>query len=143
MSTARELDEAWTALVELLEIHASGEEVVLYPHLARAAEHGVAETEHAVRDHNEIRDSIRAVQEHAVGSEAWWAAVRTAREVNEDHLQEEEQDVLPAFRDSIDLDRREELGQQWRGFHYEHVGARGLTLEHTDPQVVLEQQHDV
>ena len=51
--------------------------------------------------------------------------------------------VLPAFRDSIDLDRREESGQQWRVVHHEHVGARGLTLEHTGPQVVLEQQHDV
>ena len=143
LSTAGELDGAWTALVELLEIHASGEETVLYPHLARAAEHGVEETEHAVRDHNEIRDSIRAVQEHRVGSEAWWAAVRTAREVNEDHLREEEQDVLPVFRDSIDLPRRAELGEQWRAFHYQHTGARGLSLEHTDPQAVVEQQHDL
>ena len=69
--------------------------------------------------------------------------MRTARDVNEDHLQDEEKDVLPAFHDSIDLDRREESGQQWRVVHHEHVGARGLTLEHTDPQVVLEQQHDV
>jgi len=148
LSDAQELAQAWTALVDLLEVHASGEEQVLYPQLVRAATRGahqdeevVEEAEHAVRDHNEIRDSVRAVQQHPVGSDAWWAAVRTAQAVNEDHLQEEERDVLPAFRDHVDRARREELGLQWVAFHEEHQGARGLSGENADPQTVLE-QHD-
>lgn len=141
LSDSRELEEAWTALVDLLEIHASAEESILYPNLVRAAQQGAEEAEHAVRDHNEIRDSVRAVQEHAVGSDAWWEAVRAAWEVNEDHLREEERDVLPPFRDSVDRAGREELGERWLAFHDEHKGARELTGDDIDPRTVVE-QHD-
>ena len=142
LSDRQELVDTWTSLVDLLEIHASGEEAVLYPVLVRRADDGAEEAEHAVRDHNEIRDSVRAVEEQDVGSDAWWAAVRTAREVNEDHLLEEESDVLPAFRDSVERTRREELGERWVAFHREHAGARGLSNEQTDPQTVVE-AHEV
>jgi len=120
-----------------LEIHASGEESVLYPNLVRAAGHAAQEAEHAVQDHNEIRDSMRAVHQHPVGSDSWWQAVRAAEAVNEDHLQQEERDVLPPFREGTDRTRREELGQQWLAFHGEHDGARGLTGKDADPQAVV------
>jgi len=127
LSDARELEQAWTWLADLLEIHASGEESVLYPILVRAADQAAQEAEHAVRDHNEIRHSVHAVQEHEAGSDGWWQAVRTAQEVNEEHLQEEERDVLPPFRDSVDRQRRLELGEQWLVFHRQHEGRGGST----------------
>lgn len=133
------LAEAWTGLTELLEIHASGEETVLYPQLVRSTEQGAQETDHAIRDHNDIRDAVRAVQAHQVGSAAWWNAVRVAGQENEDHLTEEERDVLPAFRESVDVVRREELGAQWLASHDEHEKARGLSGQDTDPQAVIEQ----
>jgi nitrite reductase/ring-hydroxylating ferredoxin subunit len=139
LSDASELQQAWAALAGLLEIHASGEELVLYPSLVRADEQTAQEAEHAVRDHNEIRHSVQAVQQHAVGSQGWWRAVRAAQEVNEDHLQEEERDVLPTFRDNVDRARREQLGQQWLAFHRDHEQAQGLTGRDTDPHSVTEQ----
>ncbi len=138
LSDPDELQQAWSSLADLLEVHASGEEVVLYPRLVRADEHAVEEAEHAVRDHNEIRDSVRAVQQHPVASSAWWQAVRTAGQVNEEHLQEEERDVLPVFRHSVDRAAREQLGARWLTFHAEHQGAQGLSDAGTDPQTVLE-----
>lgn len=66
-----ELKQAWTALADRLEVHAAGEESVLYPRLVRAADVGPQESEHAVRDHNEIRDSVRAVSAQQVGTDAW------------------------------------------------------------------------
>ncbi len=140
LSDVSELQQAWAALAELLEIHASGEESVLYPSLVRADEQTAQEAEHAVRDHNEIRHSVQAVQEYAVGSQGWWRAVRAAQQVNEDHLQEEERDVLPAFRDNVDRARREQLGQQWLDFHSDHEQAQGLTGRDTDPHSVTEQR---
>ena len=140
LSDASELQQAWAALAGLLEIHASGEESVLYPSLVRADEQTAQEAEHAVRDHNEIRHSVQAVQQHAVGSQAWWRAVRAAQKVNEDHLQEEERDVLPTFRDTVDRARREQLGQQWLAFHSDHEQAQGLTGRDTDPHSVTEQR---
>ncbi|MDP9497595.1 MAG: Rieske 2Fe-2S domain-containing protein [Actinomycetota bacterium] len=138
LSDPDELQRAWRWLADLLEIHASGEEVVLYPRLVRADEDAVEEAEHAVRDHDEIRDSVRAVQQHPVGSPDWRQAVRTAGQVNEEHLQEEERDVLPAFRHSVDRAAREQLGAQWVTFHAEHEGAQGLSHADTDPRTVLE-----
>jgi nitrite reductase/ring-hydroxylating ferredoxin subunit/hemerythrin-like domain-containing protein len=137
LTDARELTAAWTTLAELLEIHASGEEQLLYPRLARTADEGVEEAEHAVREHNEIRDSVRAVERHPVGSEEWWRALDTAREVNEEHLQEEERDALPLFRTSTDRSRREELGGEWVTFHEQHRRARGLSGEDVDPEDVI------
>jgi nitrite reductase/ring-hydroxylating ferredoxin subunit/hemerythrin-like domain-containing protein len=137
MSDPRELDETWNALVDLLEIHASAEESILYPSLVRADEDETEEAEHAVRDHNEIRDSVRRVEDQAAGSDDWWAAVRAAREVNESHLQEEERDVLPSFRQSVEQERREELARRWLEFHDEHRDARGLTGEDVDPETVV------
>ncbi len=138
LSDARELQQAWTAMAELLEIHASGEELVLYPSLVRADEQTAQEAEHAVRDHNQIWHSVQAVQQHVAGSHAWWRAVRTGREVNEDHLQEEERDVLPTFRDNVDPAHREQLGQQWLDFHSDHEQAQGLSGRDTDPHSVTE-----
>ena len=138
LTDAQELTAAWATLRDLLEIHASAEEAILYPKLARAADEGAEEAEHAVHDHNGIRDGIRATQEHAVGSDGWWAAVRSAGEVNEDHLREEERDPLPLFRESTDRARRVELGERWLAFVEEHRSARGLAGEDTDPRSVVE-----
>ena len=133
-----ELTAAWTTLRELLEIHASAEEAILYPRLARAADDGAEEAEHAVHDHNEIRDSVRAVQEHEVGTEDWWSALRRAGEVNEQHLQEEERDPLSLFRQNTDPAGREELGRQWLAFHEQHRHAQGLAGDDVDPRSVVE-----
>lgn len=134
-----ELEQSWRALVQLLEIHASGEEALLYPHLVRAVEDGAEESQDAVHDHNHIRDSIRAVERHRVGTDSWWAAIELARRVNEEHLREEEREVLPSFRRNVPRHRREELGQQWVDFHEEHEQARGLSGENTEPRSVIDQ----
>ena len=131
-----ELEPAWRALATRLEVHAVGEEELLYPRLARAADEGVQESVDAVRDHNEIRSSARAVDEHELGSHAWWVAVRACREVNGDHMAEEEREFLPDFREAVDAERREELGMRWLEFHDQHEGAQGLSGEDADPEEV-------
>ncbi len=135
-----ELTKAWATLVELLEIHASGEESLLYPKLAGAADEGAEEAEHAVREHNELRDSVAAVQQHPAGSADWWQAVRRARTVNDDHVEEEERDALPLFRESTGRAHREQLGREWVAFHEQHQHARGLSGEHVNPEDVVAEQ---
>lgn len=132
------VSRASTVLTELLEIHASGEETVLYPELVRSTVQGVQDTDHAVRDHNDIRDAVRAVQNHEVGSAPWWDVVRVAGQENGEHLTQEEREVLPPFRESVGMDRREQLGDQWLAFHDQHEKARGLSGQDTDPRAVIE-----
>lgn len=138
MTEEAELSVAWTDLANALEVHASGEEEVFYPHLVHEAD-ADEETEHAIHDHNEIRDAARAVEPQEVGSEAWWEAVRTAREVNAEHMEEEERDIFPTFRESVDAAKREELGLAWLKFHDDHENARGLSGEDKDPAAYVEE----
>lgn len=134
---------AWAALAAKLEVHAVAEEELFYPLLAKAADDGVQDGVKAVHDHNEIRHAVSAADEQEVGSEAWWEAVRTAQEVNAEHMAEEEREFLPEFKDSVGDEQREELGMRWLQFHDEHTDAVGLSGEDADPQAVVHGEGDV
>jgi hypothetical protein len=133
LTDVQELTRRWKDLSDQLEVHACGEEAVFYPELLRDVDDSEDDTEHAVKDHNEIRDAVRAVDRHEVGTGAWWEAFRSAREQTVEHLEEEERDVLPPFKDQVDEARRTELGERWLAFLEQHEGATGLSGEDKDP----------
>ncbi len=127
---------AWTSLADRLEVHAVAEEELFYPELADAVAGGEDEAVTAVREHNEIREAVRAVAGCTVGAADWWDAVRAAQEVNAEHMAEEEREFIPDFREGVDEQRREDLGMRWLQFHDEHDHARGLDGEDADPDAV-------
>ena len=139
VTDAGELSTRWRELSDALEVHAAGEEAVFYPELLHDVDHSEGDTEHAVKDHNEIRETTAAVDEHEVGSDAWWEAFRACREATVDHLAEEENDVLPPFAEQVDADKRDALGMRWLQFHEQHEDARGLSGETVDPQEYVEE----
>jgi iron-sulfur cluster repair protein YtfE (RIC family) len=124
--SGQELTAAWETLHARLEVHAVAEEQLFYPLLAQEAD-GEEETAEGVHDHNEIRHAAAAVEEHELGSEDWWEAVRTVRQVNADHMSEEETDFFPAFKEAVDDEQREALGMRWLACHDEHEQADGLS----------------
>ena len=134
-----ELGSRWRSLADQLEVHAAGEETVFYPELLRDVDDSEGETEHAVKDHNEIREATQAVDAHEVGSDAWWEAFRTAREATVDHLAEEETEVLPPFQAQVSAEHRDALGMRWLQFLEEHQGAEGLSGETVDPGEYVEE----
>jgi hemerythrin-like domain-containing protein len=134
-----EAGRRWRELAQQLEVHAAGEEAVFYPALLRDVDDSEGETEHAVKDHNEIREATRKVDEHAVGTDDWRAALAEAREATVGHLDEEENDVLPPFQDEVPEDRRTELGMRWLQFLEQHEGARGLSGADRDPEDYVEE----
>jgi hypothetical protein len=130
---------AWEPLALHLEIHAEAEEVVFYPHVLKRSENAEDETEDAIRDHNKIRDAIADAGRHAVGSDEWWAAVWQTRRENSEHLAEEEDEVLPDFRQHADLELRAKLGAQWVGFYADHPSGRGLEFRDKQPEKYIEE----
>jgi hypothetical protein len=134
LTDVAELTSRWSELADQLEVHAAGEEEVFYPVLLQDVDDSEGDTEHAVRDHNEIRDAVRAVGDHEVGSEPWWEAFRAAREATVEHLGEEENDVIPPYKEQVDAGTRTRLGEQWLAFLERHEGARGLPGEDKDPE---------
>jgi iron-sulfur cluster repair protein YtfE (RIC family) len=126
---------AWRMLSYLLEVHAKAEEEILYPVLLkRGSDQASAETLDAIGDHNQIRDAIKLASEATTGTEPWWAAVLSCRKANDEHLAEEERDVIPDVRTHTDPDLRSELGGRWTTFHAEHRAARGLSEDDVDPK---------
>jgi iron-sulfur cluster repair protein YtfE (RIC family) len=129
------LATGWQRLADLLEVHASAEEEILYPVLLKEGSHQEAEeTKDAVSDHNEIRDAIREASAAEPGSDPWWQAVLACRKANDDHLAEEERDVLPDFRKHSDQPQRSRLGALWVAFHADHRAAHGISGDDIDPQ---------
>ena len=134
-----ELGQRWRELADQLEVHAAGEETIFYPELLQDVDDSEGDTEHAVKDHNEIRETTSAVDEHEVGSDDWWEAFRAAREATVEHLGEEETDVLPPFQEQVSAELRDELGMRWLKFHEDHEDAKGLSGDTVDPEAYVEE----
>ena len=137
-SDAEQAPLRWKELADQLEVHAAGEEAIFYPALLHEVDDSEGDTKHAVKDHNEIREATRAVEDHEAGSDSWWEALVTAREATVEHLGEEETDVLPLFKQEVAESVRTELGMQWLAFHDEHEQAKGLSGKDKDPDAYVE-----
>ncbi len=133
---AAALAAVWRRLEVLLEVHAEAEERFFYPPLLSVGK-GTAdgdvreEVEDAVKDHNDIRDAVRATRDHEVGSEGWWAAVWAARKANDDHMGEEERQDLLDFRRHADLQTRHDIAVQFLTFEAAHYA--GVSPRDEDP----------
>jgi hemerythrin-like domain-containing protein len=137
----RTLSAVWARLAAFLEVHAEAEERIFYPALLKVGRgaggkpDAEEETEHAIKDHNEIRDAVAAVARHAVGSPEWLAAVAAANKANGDHMAEEEREGLTDFRRNARHSRRHELAVAFARFEAEHFA--GVAAVDKDPKAYV------
>ncbi|MGH3156610.1 MAG: hemerythrin domain-containing protein, partial [Streptosporangiaceae bacterium] len=116
------LAAVWGRLATFLEVHAQAEEEIFYPELlkvgGRTGHLGSVEEEtlDAIGDHNEIRDTIAAVADHAVGTDGWYDAVAAVNKANGDHMAEEEREGLADVRRLTSLQRRHDLAVAFAAF---------------------------
>ena len=121
----------WRRLRALLDAHAEAEERIFYPRLMQVGEgandaandsgSAADETEDAIEDHNEIRDTAAAVDKEAIGSKAWFDALGKCNEANGDHMAEEERQGLTDFRRHTSLEERHALGLKFAVFEADHL----------------------
>ena len=134
------LTKVWSRLSAFLDVHAEAEERFFYPELlklgegANDADDGTVEgeTEDAIEDHNKLRDAVKAVAGHAVGSKAWFEAVGQANVVNSKHMGEEERQGLTDFRINADVAVRHDLAVRFAAFEAEHI--TGVKPVNKDPE---------
>ena len=136
------LASIWGRLEVLLEVHAEAEERFFYPRLLELGKGNPEgdvdeEVEDAIKDHNEIRDAIRAVRRHEPGGTQWWTAVWEARKANDDHMAEEEREDLLDFRHHADLNTRHEIAVQFLIFEARHY--EGVPIRDKDPEAYVRQ----
>lgn len=138
------LEAVWGRLSAFLDAHAEAEEQHFYPELlklgegANDADGGTVqgETEDAIEDHNKLRDAVKAVAGHRVGSPAWFDAIGEANVVNSKHMGEEERQGLTDFRRNADLQTRHDLGVRFAAFQARHI--TGVKPVNKDPEAYVE-----
>ena len=146
-SETEALAALWTRLKHLLDAHAEAEERFFYPALMKVgtggndAESAAEETNDAIDDHNDIRDTGEAVERHPVGSDAWFKAVGECNKANSDHLAEEERQGLTDFRKHASLQERHDLGVRFATFEALHLN--GVTPVDKDPDDYVKQHQPV
>lgn len=141
------LAAVWERLAILLETHAEAEETYFYPELLRLGTGGAdadsvsEEVEDAVKDHNEIRQAVRAADNHQVGSDGWWTAVIDANVHNSDHMGEEERQDLADFRQQASLELRHEIALKFIRYQSQNA-AGGIEPVDKDPQEYVAHRGD-
>ncbi|MBE7217992.1 MAG: hemerythrin domain-containing protein [Caulobacteraceae bacterium] len=123
----KSLQAVWTRLRHFLDTHAQAEEELFYPQVlklgtgAGGKKDAADETEDAIDDHNDIRDTAEAVEKEEVGSDAWFEAVDKCNCANSDHMAEEEREALTDFRRHSDLQLRHDLAVKFAAYEAKHV----------------------
>lgn len=138
------LTKVWGRLAAFLDAHAEAEERFFYPELlklgrgANDADDGTVEGEtgDAIKDHNKLRDAVKAVGKHPVGTGAWIEAVGKANVVNSDHMGEEERQGLTDFRRHASLQTRHDLAVKFAAFQAPHI--TGVRPVNKDPEDYVE-----
>ncbi len=100
-------------LADELIPHAKSEEQVVYPAIRKAVPQEAAEVHDGVVEHQHIEEMLQqllADGPDAPGADGMLAAM--IAEVRH-HVEEEEQDLLPAFKKATKKEEREELGQRF------------------------------
>jgi len=92
-----------------LTAHARAEELEVYPAIRRADPDEEAEVEHAYDEHHEAEHLLRSAR-NLVASPHFEAAFQAFVAAVRHHVEEEEQEVLPALREAVDAATLRQLG---------------------------------
>ncbi|MFF9091005.1 hemerythrin domain-containing protein [Streptomyces sp. NPDC014991] len=96
---------------DLLIAHALAEEAKVYPALKRYKNIDNEEVEHGEHEHDEGNEALLALLEvEEVGSDEWDSKLEELVEAVTHHADEEERTILNGARESVAMERREELG---------------------------------
>lgn len=98
---------------EALERHASAEEKVLYPRVGKDVPEGEEEVKDADEEHDQIRQSLKEVEEHEASTELFTLAVAQLVATTKHHVGVEEEELLPDFRNNSESSERDELGRRF------------------------------
>src|SRR5438045_5722155 len=88
-------------LCHALDKHAHQEEMVVYPALREANE--MADADHLESEHGYIKTFIYELNEMGAASPNWLEKVREFRQLVSEHAHMEEEEVLPRFKRSMDV----------------------------------------
>jgi hemerythrin superfamily protein len=111
-----------------LTAHARAEEREVYPAITRADPEEEDEVEHAHEEHKEAEHLLVKVQ-NLVASDHFTEALGQFVDAVRHHVEEEEDEVLPALRDAVDTETLEQLGAAFTRARVEELRKSGIEEE--------------
>jgi hemerythrin-like domain-containing protein len=108
-----EVPQLLEQVAELLVPHSKAEEQVVYPAIKSAAPDEESDVDDGIAEHHhveEVLEQLKGSDPEAPGVDGLIAAM--IGEVRH-HVEEEEQDILPKFSDSVDNQTLSDLGEQF------------------------------
>lgn len=113
-TAAPERSELFGRVKAELVRHATTEERVLYPRVKKEVPDGGEEASDATEEHDQIRASLKEVEEHDAASDLFALAVTQLVATTKHHVGVEEEELLPHFKEHSELAEREELGRRFQ-----------------------------
>ena len=99
-----------TKLADALKLHMQVEEDIVYPAIARQVDDGEEMVKEARTEHEGARKDLAAVEELSPNEPGFDGALDLLEAGISHHVEEEEDEVFPRFRESVDASELEELG---------------------------------
>jgi iron-sulfur cluster repair protein YtfE (RIC family) len=125
-------------LLSALALHLSLEEAIVYPMFFEGSIDG--EIRESIVEHIGVKRMIRDLIDAPVADDAWWAGVRVLRRQVEEHMDREEDVILPVMRRELDDEQRAALQQEMEAFIVETLdtgsdAALESALSNTDARL--------
>jgi iron-sulfur cluster repair protein YtfE (RIC family) len=109
-------------LLSAVALHLALEEAIVYPALL-----DIDEIEDEIREsiveHLGAKRLIRDLVDAPVADDTWWASMRVLRRQVEEHMEREEEDVLPVMRERLDEAQRAALMHEMEAFIVETLAS--------------------
>lgn len=97
-------------IISELSQHAAVEEQVLYPVAKSAIPDGAGLVEHSLEEHQEAEELMARMEEGGLDDGALGERMAKLESDVSDHVEDEEQDLLPKLREHLDDEKREKMG---------------------------------
>jgi len=104
-------------IIKLLSIHAACEEMVLYPFMRAKLPNGPAMVQHALNEHQQLKQDLYALDNMLVGQAHYDERLSKALSETLEHVKEEETDLLPTLRSAMDQSELQKLTEEYVAAH--------------------------
>ena len=119
--TAQALDQIWTRLASLLEVHCRAEEEVCFPLVFGSGAPALSFVETAIADHDDLCEAVAEARLIDVGSSRWWQVIAAARAGCTQHFASEEGGPLAQVCGSVPPETSKVLVRRWTAFAAAHA----------------------
>ena len=110
------LNQIWTRLASLLEVHTRAEEEICFPLVSGAGAFAPSFVEVATADHIDLREKVEEARLLDVGSPRWWQVITAARAACTRHFASEERGPLAQVCGSVPPETSKILVRRWTAF---------------------------